>query len=227
METLSRSGRRAIGVGGGLIIVALVYGPAGFGSTDRVWAAAGTLLLGLVLGEALTDLRSQVGIPGVVPAALLAVLLAMYLCVPETDQFVVAALIPLALLVFELVRREVLGVEWYALAALSVAWAGMFGATGRQSALIGALFAWWPVLLPSIVSFVTGVRSRNSAIGSMTIGAVAAVLFARTGGISDSGVTAAVLVVVLAAVSAGAGWLIAKLLPLDPPTHPRPTAPLR
>jgi hypothetical protein len=217
VETLSTNGQRAIGVGGGLIIVVLVYASAGFGDIERVWAAAATLLLGLMLGEVLTNLRSQIGTPGAVPGALLAVLLAMYLCVPETDQFVVAALIPLALLTLELVRREQFGIEWYAVAAFSVAWAGMFGASGRQSALVGALFAWWPILLPWMISRLTGVRSRRSVIVSMTMGAVAALLFARTGGISDSGVTAALVVVALAAVSVGGGWLIARRL------APRPT----
>ncbi len=212
MATLSTPGVRAVGVGGALIIVALVYTPAGFGDVERVWAAAGTLLLGLVLGAALTEMRSQVGIPGGVPAALLVVLLAMYLCVPETDQFLVAALVPVALLTLELVHREQFGIEWYALAALSVAWAGMLGSAGRQSALVGALFAWWPILLPWMISRSMDACSRRSTIVSTIVGAVAAFSFARTGGISDSGVTAALTAVAIAVVSVGVGWLLARRL---------------
>ena len=218
MATLSTPAMRVVGVGGAFIIVALVYTPAGFRDVERVWAAAGTLLLGLVLGAALTEMRSRVDTPGVVPGGLLAVLLAMYLCVPETDQFLVAALIPVSLLVLELVRREQIGVEWYALAAFSVAWAGMFGATSRQSALIGALFAWWPILLPWMISRSTDARSRNSTMVLMTVGALGALLFARTGGISDSGVTAALVVVAIAAISAGVGWLAVRRLVARPVT---------
>lgn len=217
MATLSTPGVRIVGVGGGLLIVSLVYAPAGFGDVERVWAAAATMLLGLVLGEALTDFRSQVRTPGAVPAGLLAALLAMYLCVPETDQFVVAAMIPLALLAMELVRRGQFGVECYAVAALSVAWAGMLGTTGRQSALVGALFAWWSFLLPWMISRAMGVRSGSSTIVLTMVGAVAAVLFARTGGISDSGATAALVAAALAVVTVAIGWAAARRLAPTPP----------
>ncbi|MFT6290187.1 MAG: hypothetical protein ACJAR2_000774 [Ilumatobacter sp.] len=213
MATFSIPRQRAVGVGVGLIIVMLVYIPAGFGDIERVWAAAGTLLLGSLLGPALTDLRLQVGLPGVIPGALLAVLLAMFLCVPETDQFVVAALIPVALLAVELVRREQLAAEWYAVAAGGIGWAGMFGSTGRQSALVGALFAWWPIVLPVLIIGLGGRRSRHSVLLSMAVGAATALVFARTGGISDSGVAAALVVVGLAAISVGVGWLVASRRP--------------
>lgn len=98
MTPPSTSALRAAGAGVGLLIVMLVYTPAGFGDLGRVWAAA-MLVMGSFVAEALVDVRSKVGVWGVVPAGLLAVLLAMYLCVPETDQFVVAAMIPVALLV--------------------------------------------------------------------------------------------------------------------------------
>ena len=139
----------------------------------------------------------------------MAVLLAMYLCVPETNQFAMAALIPMAVFLVELVRREQLGVEWYALAAASVAWAGMFGSSGRQSALIGALFSWWPILLPWLIGRLMGARQRTTVIASMVVGALAAVVFARTGGISASGVTAAVVVAAIAAASCAAVWIFA------------------
>ena len=216
MATLSTPGVRIVGAGGGFLIVALVYAPAGFGDVERVWAAAATMLLGLVLGAALTDMRSRVGTPGAVPAGLLAALLAMYLCVPETDQFVVAAMIPVALLAMELVRREQFGIEWYALAAFTVAWAGMFGATGRQSALVGALFAWWPILLPWMISRSMGAFSRSFTIVLTLVGAVAAMLFARTGGISDSGATAALVAAALAVVTVAIGWLVARRLEPTP-----------
>ena len=201
---------RAAGAGIGLLIVMLVYMPAGFGDLGRVWAAAAMLVVGFVAGEALTELRMQVGVPGIVPSGLLAVLLAMYLCVPETDQFAVAALVPVTVLVLELVRREQLGVEWYALAAVSVAWAGMFGSSGRQSALIGAIFAWWPILLPWVISRSTGVCSRYSMLASMVIGAAAALIFARTGGISDSTSRAILVAVLVAFVSSLGAWLVSR-----------------
>ena len=94
----------------------------------------------------------------------------------------------------------------------------MFGATSRQSALIGALFAWWPILLPWMISRSTDARSRNSTMVLMTVGALGALLFARTGGISDSGVTAALVVVAIAAISAGVGWLAVRRLVARPVT---------
>ncbi len=201
---------RAVGAGVGLLIVVLVYTPAGLGDARRYWAAAAALAVGVLVAEALIDVRARVRVPGVVPAGLLAVLLAAYLCVPETDQFFVAGLMPVSLLVCELVRRRQFGVEWYVVAAASVGWAAMFGTSGRQSALIGALFAWWPILLPWSIMRLTGVRSQTSMIASMMIGAAAALAFARTGGLSDSTRNAVLVVVIGSLASAAGAWSVAR-----------------
>ena len=146
------SRRRALGAGIGLAVVVATYGASGLGDSSRWWAAAATVLVAVALADLLPTVRELLPIPGVAPLTLVAALGAIYLCVPETDQIPVAAIVPVVVVVLELVGRRQVGLEWYAVAAASVLWAGMFGAAGRQSALIGALFAWWAVVLLPLVN---------------------------------------------------------------------------
>lgn len=197
--------RRAAAAGIGLAIVVTTYGASGYGDGDRYWAAGATVLLAVVLADALVELRALVRIPGLAPLTILAALVAAAACVPETDQMAVAALLPFVVLALELVQRRQVGIEWYAVAAASVAWAAMFGATGRQSALAGALFAWWAVLLPVAVHMVRPIRSAVQAWIIASLGAVAAVAMARTGGIADTWSA----VIVSAVVAAGVSFAVA------------------
>lgn len=199
---------RFVGVATGLLIIVLTYDEAGLASSHRLWAVVGVMLVGLLLPDAVIELRSRLRAPGLAPSVFLVALGTMYLCVPETDQVPVAAVVPAGVALAEVVRRDQLGVSWYALAAASVGWAGIFGSAGRQSALVGALFAWWPFLL---ALFIVGRRQvtarRTGAI--VAVGVAAAVGFARTGGISDSWQTVGIAVVTAVACSLGLGILVA------------------
>lgn len=216
---------RAIGAGIGLAVVLVTYGASGVGDDGRWWAALVAIGLAVVLADALAVVRRLLPIPGVAPLTVVAVLVAVYLCVPETDQVPVAAIVPVAVVVMEIVGRRQVGIEWYAMAAASVGWAGLFGASGRQSALVGALFSWWAVVLLPLVRLLWSpvwphVRtrlwhSRSSecdepagtgrgtvvAVIVAVIGAVSAGVMARTGGIDDSASVAWVAAAVIAVVS--------------------------
>jgi hypothetical protein len=215
---------RAAGAAAGLTIVALTWNVNSFSGPGRQWAAAATILLGAVLVEALPILRRALPWPGASPATLLAALIAAALCVPETDQFPVAALLPGMLLVAELTGRRQLGLEWYAVAAASVAWGAVFGASGRQSALVGAMFSWWPVLLPVGVLVLVesqpsrcpshAARRRVSAIAA-AVGAVAAMVVARTGALADTGGPAVLAVAVAITASVGAIGVALRLAGTD------------
>jgi hypothetical protein len=199
------SRRRALGAGIGLAVMVATYNASGFGDSSRWWAAAATILVAVALADLLPAVRELLPIPGVAPLTIVAALVAVYLCVPETDQVPVAAILPVVVVVLELVGRRQVGLEWYAVASASVLWAGMFGATGRQSALVGALFAWWAVALLPLVH---GLRRLPAgrigtwvAVAIAAIGAVSAMVMARTGGIADSGSDAWIAAVTLAVVS--------------------------
>lgn len=207
-DAISR--RRALAAGIGLAVVVAAYGPSRFGDAERWWAAAATLALAIALADVLPTLRRLLWTPGLAPATIVATLVAVGLCVPETGQLAVAAIVPVGLVVGELVARRQLGLEWYAVAAASVLWAGMFGATGRQSALVGALFAWWAVALLPLVNVVRPVTSRRAAIVVAVVGSVAVVVMARTGGIADTAVPAWVAAVVAAVVSFGLAVLLVR-----------------
>lgn len=195
------SPRHALGAGVGLTVVVATYTASGYGDDSRWWAAAMTILVAVALVDLLAGIRRLLPTPGVAPLTIVAVLVAIWLCVPETDQIAVAAFVPVLLVVLELVDRRQLGVEWYAVAAAAVLWAGMFGATGRQSALVGALFAWWAVALLPIVNALRPIRSTGAGVIVATIGAIATVVVARTGGIADTGAAAWVAVAIATVVS--------------------------
>lgn len=214
-QTSLLSPRHAIGAAAGLVVIMTTYGASGYGEGDRWWAALLTLVLAIGGADVLATLRRLLPLPGVVPATLLVVLAVMYLCVPETDHVEIAALLPLLVIGFEVIGRSQAGVEWYGVAAAGVLWAGMLGATGRQSALVGALFAWWPLVLVVLVGMVGLVRPIRTPLATgavLAIGAVAAAAVARTGGIAESGAAAAGAAVGAAVVSFGLAVLAVKLL---------------
>ena len=197
--------RRAWAAGVGLLIVALTYGPSGLGDGNRGWAAAAAIVLAVVSMDVLADVRAVLPVPGLAPLTIVAALVAVWLCVPETDQIPIAALVPVVVVVLELVWRRQVGVEWYAVAAASVLWAGMFGAAGRQSALVGALFAWWAVALLPLVNAVRPIRSTMVAAAVAAVGAVTVIVVARTGGIATTASAAWAAAAIGAAVSFAVG----------------------
>ncbi len=213
VDDVAESRRRALGAGIGLAVVVATYNASGFGDSSRWWAAASTILVAVALADLLPAVRELLPIPGVAPLTIVAALVAVYLCVPETDQVPVAAILPVVVVVLELVGRRQVGLEWYAVAAAAVLWAGMFGATGRQSALVGALFAWWAVALLPLVH---GLRRLPAGtwVGVIiaAIGAVAAMVMARTGGIASSGSAAWIAAVTVAVVSLIVSLVVERLV---------------
>ncbi len=210
------SRRRAVAAGIGLVIVALSYGPSRLGDQDRWWAAGAAIVVAVLLADALPDLEALLPTPGLVPGTIVVALVAVYVCVPETDQIPIAALVPVVVVALEVVQRSQVGLEWYAVAAASVGWAGMFGAGGRQSALIGALFAWWAVLLVPLVHHLKPIPNQRSAVGVALIGGVAAIGMARTGGIAESGAAAAAAALVFGIVSCGIALVLISAPETDP-----------
>jgi hypothetical protein len=127
--------------------------------------------------------------PGEVPALLGLTAIAIYGCVPETSNQMPAIGVMLAVLFsVELVTRRPAAPVWHLGAAALVLWAGLYGAAGRESAIVGALFAFWPLVLVVLVCHLPG-RSRPRPVVRWTIGligGVAAVAVARTGALEPT-----------------------------------------
>lgn len=204
--------QRALAAGIGLAVVVVTYGPSFLGDGGRWWAATVAIGLAVAAVDVLPLVRRLLPVPGLAPSTIVAALVAVFLCVPETDQIPIAAFLPVVVVALEVVGRRQVGLEWYAVAAASVLWAGMFGASGRQSALVGALFAWWAVALLPLVHTVRPIRSTRAAIAVATIGAVAALVLARSGGIATEGSTAWAATAVVALVSFVVAIAVARVL---------------
>jgi hypothetical protein len=215
-DVMSR--RRALGAGIGLAIVIATYGPSGLGDAGRWWAAGATIVVAVLLVDLIADLCRLMPIPGTASLTIVAALLAIYLCVPETDQIPVAAFVPVALVGMELVSRRQMGLEWYAVAAASVGWAGLLGATGRQSALVGAIFAWWAVALVPLVHMVRPLPSKAAGLLVAAIGAVSVVVMARTGGIAETAEAAWLAAALIAAASFGIALILVSSIRHDAST---------
>lgn len=193
------SARYAIGAAVGLAVIATTYGAVRY-QDGREWAAGLTLLVAIALVDVLAGVRRLLPLPGVAPATLLLVLAGMYLCVPETGQIRIAAMLPVLVIALELIGRRQVGLEWYGVAAAAVLWAGMLGTAQRPSAIVGALFAWWAIGLVGLVGLVRPIRSALAAAVVVLIGTAAAWAVARTGGLVATGLAEAVTTAVLAAV---------------------------
>ncbi|MDO8362927.1 MAG: hypothetical protein Q7V88_08515 [Actinomycetota bacterium] len=180
-QRLLAAGRVLLSACGGALLVAATWQPSFAGRTNG-WAVASVVLLAAVAGWALPRAAgAPLGWRWLVLAGSAA---AVYGCVPETDQMREVGVVVAAGLLAEGVLRVALPVPAYAAAWGFVAWAALFGATGRPSALAGGLFA----LLPPLALGAVQAGGRRPAAVAVVAGGwvVAALVVARTGGIATS-----------------------------------------
>ena len=130
-----------------------------------------------VIAGALPSMQRAARQPGAVPAELLATLALIYACVPETDQVQQVLAVVLALLAIETSTERP---RWWLSAPVAswVMWAGLVGAAPRASAMVGALFAWWPLVVRAVLSSDRRVR-RSWPVA--VVAWVSAAVVARTG----------------------------------------------
>lgn len=215
LNTATRASHIAFGAAVLYFAAVLNYGQGAYEDRDRVAVAAVALVVGGAAGVAMGPARGVARRPGEGALLLLAVFTATYLCVPETDQYRVALVVPVALLIIEVVARRQLPIEFYGVVGAVIAWASMLGAVERTTAYVGALFAWWAVMLLALVDAVVPIRHWLATWLVGAVAAVSVVAVARTGGISDDLSYALVTVVVAIPVSllAGVGlaWGVAQM----------------
>ncbi|CAN5387004.1 hypothetical protein BH23ACT3_BH23ACT3_20830 [soil metagenome] len=203
-----------VGIGGALLVLRESWTASNLGHPSRVWAVGGVVAMALALTWALPSLRRLLPRPGDAPLAVAGVLAVIFLCVPETDQILRVALVVTVVIIAEGVARQPFPLLLLGAVAAYVMWAGIFGATGRQSALVGALFAWWPVLIlplltlrmPRLADTGTWVRG-----GIVAIGGVAAAAVARTGALQPTMPPALLAAAVAVPVSLAAGAAVGGL----------------
>ena len=189
-EVPARPIRLLAGLLGAVVIVWRTWDDSDLGEPSRRWAIPAIVVVSLLLAELLPAARRLLPTPGLLPLLVTASAVAVYACVPETSNQMptVFALCLLAVAV-ELVSRARLPLLVSLALALVVLGGGIYGATGRQSALVGALFAMWPLVLTgtAVVLRPTFVRSTWPWRWAVAvIGAGAALAVARTGALEDS-----------------------------------------
>jgi hypothetical protein len=135
-----------------------------------------------------TDARRLLPRPGSTGLTQLAWLAAVYGCVPETDHIPAVGLLIVGMLAVEVVSHEHLPVGWQLGVSGIVLWAGLFGATGRGSAVVGTLFGAWPVLIGPITARCTRLGRAHELVRWSVVGtgAVAALIVARTGALQPT-----------------------------------------
>ena len=208
------STRRMLGAIAGLLIIAASAQSAALANNARAWIVVAIVVLSVVGADALAADRQLMPTRPVVPLTLAATAFATYLCVPETDQFrgvfvVIALAVAADVLLDDGLSEAAIG-----LVAALVLWAGIDGGVNRQSAFVGALFAWWPVLLVPLLVWVRRGRARphEPACWAVTlIAAIAACAVARTGGLSDDVGPALLSVLVAVALTGSLGFLLIAL----------------
>ena len=177
-------------------------------TTSRWWVVPCVLAVAFALPWCTERLAARTP-PGTVPLTIVAVAAVSYLCVPETDHILPAAVPAGLIALVELAGRRASPAWAQCAVALLVLWAGFYGATGRPSALVGAAFAWWPLL--SGVAAVAGVAASGAqhestvaarVLAVVAIGVGAAGIVARTGALADSIRPALAAVALAATVSA-------------------------
>ncbi len=212
----------AWGLVAGLTIVAIVWWHSGSRSHGRSWAAIATVVVALLVAEALPVARRLLPTPGVLPFVIATSAAAIYGCVPETSNQMplIGALVTMLMAVEVLYRRQV-HIGFHGLVAAMVLWSGIYGATWRQSALIGALSAMWPIVIVPLVWIV--MRRLDRVVEPVRwviagLGSAAAVAVARTGALQHTGRPAVVAVAVWGGLSLVVALAIAAAAPR--PSHP-------
>lgn len=149
--------------------------------------------------------------PGEYPALLALTCVAIYGCVPETGQMPAMGAMVACLFLIEVSTRASSVLLVKLVAALIVLWSGLYGATGRGSAVVGAWFAFWPLVLVvgCAVVFAPLRLVARWIIG--IIGGVAAVAVARTGGIEPTTGPAIVAVALAVPLSMTAAYVVVAL----------------
>jgi hypothetical protein len=196
---------------------------------SRWWAIVATFFVAVVLVWATPTVQPLLH-PGVTPGILVGIAAISYACVPETDHFPWLVVVPVTMAVVELASARRLPFGWIYGAAVVVLWAGIYGATGRQSALVGTVFAWWPIVLLSVVVTVRPAFANVAELLRWLVvvfAAVAAGIVSRTGAIESSGESAVAGAAVGAFVSLVAGLAVAFALTLGPRAGGRETARIR
>lgn len=172
-------------VGGGLAVAGaagLVWSTwaASFQHRDNQWAVGAAVVVVAAQWWAAPRVHVRLSRAGGAWGLLFGSAIAVYGCVPETDQMREVAVVVCAGGLVEALRRRPLPNPALLAASGLVAWSALYGATGRPSALVGGLFA----LLPFIA--VASTPSRRWwlpwLVGLVWSGAAVGV--ARTGGIA-------------------------------------------
>ena len=155
----------------GSVAVGLAWNSAGFDQPGMLLASLGAVVA--VVTAVVAGSTLEQALPQPCATVLIAVgpWLAIYACVPETsDQMfhVAALLVVLGTTEVALSSR----LPWWVHSATVgvVAWAGLYGSSGRSSAVVGAVFALWPfvllpaalVLAPSFVRATAWAQDRKS-----------------------------------------------------------------
>lgn len=177
-------------VAAALVAAALILGVSRWdlGGGTWAWVIPATVFVSLLLTWLVAIVRTLLP-AGWVSGLLAAVTGVVYACVPETDHIAWIAALPVTLALIELAVRRHLPFGWTYAAAVAVLGAGVYGATGRDSALVGTYFAFWPLALLAIVVVVfpgLAGRSRLGLAGIVLIGGIAASGVARTGALQPT-----------------------------------------
>ncbi|MDP2291120.1 MAG: hypothetical protein Q8M22_08000 [Actinomycetota bacterium] len=216
----SRAIRTLLAVAAAAALVRSVWEPTFRGAfTDSGWTNAWVVPAVVLLAVAATELVPSLPAEGGAWLGWRWVLLAgaavaVYACVPETDQMPPVIAVPVGAAVIEQLRRRPLPEQVFAAGWGLVAWSALYGASGRPSALLGGLFA----LLPPLAAAVVGRRGVRCAAAVGVVWVVAAVVVARTGGVADRpgpAVTAVVIGALVAGSLSAVLWRRWSTPPLD------------
>ena len=206
---------RALALLVGLLIVVGSWRTSHLNERDHAWAIAMTIVVALGLNEVVPVAWRLLARPGVLPIVIATSAAAVFLCVPETtEQMGDIGLVIVVGCGVELFHRRQLPVWWHLITVGLVLWGGVYGAYGRQSALVGAFFAQWPVIIvPVVAALLPTLRRVPETVRWLVtaIGAAAALVVARTGALRYTVQPAIVAMIVCGTVSLLAAGVVTLL----------------
>lgn len=196
---------RALALLVGVLIVLGCWRTSHLNERDHLWAVVVTIVAALGLNEIVPFTWRLLAKPGVLSIVIATSAAAVFFCVPETsEQMGDIGLVIAVGCGVEWYRRRQLPVWWHLITVALVLWGGVYGAYGRQSALVGAFFAQWPVVIvPVVAALLPTLRRAPEPVRWLVaaFGAAAAIVVARTGALHYTVKPAIIAVIVCGTVS--------------------------
>ena len=189
--------RLLLGLFGGALIAHFQADAGHLGRPDYAWARPMIAVTFAAVALCLAEVDKRLAASGLTGALTAAWAVVVLCCVPETGHLPPVLAVTTALATWQFLSKATIPLPCHLAIIWLVLSAGVFGSSGRPSALCGALFGVWPFVLTALAR--PGTMRFGVPIGRACVyaalGGLGALVVSRTGALAQAGLRAPVLAI--------------------------------